>query len=190
MRSQHNQELAALHEQLERSLGGAPPTRPVPLQQAAEAAGEQQGQVAQIALEAQVRLNHTPQQQQSNSHQRLREELACAYQVFAMLRWEDSIHTHITCKVPGVPGAEDTFLISPYGLMWDEITACTLVEVRTNGDIVDGGTTGLGINPGSFKLHSALHTISRESDIAWVMHAHYRACCHKAYYLYLPLPTT
>ena len=65
--------------------------------------------------------------------------------------------------------------------MWDAITACTLAEVRANGDIVDGGTTGLRTNPGSFKLHSALRTLSRESDIAWVMHTHYRACVAVSY---------
>ena len=73
----------------------------------------------------------------------LRIELAAAYRVFAMLGWEHVIHTHITAKVPD-QGEGECFLINPYGYMFDEITASSLVKVRANGDIVDPGPTGLG----------------------------------------------
>ena len=55
----------------------------------------------------------------------LRVELAAAYQVFATLGWTHLIHTHITVKAPG----EDQFLINPFGLLWEEITASTSTSV-------------------------------------------------------------
>eukprot|EP00750_Incisomonas_marina_P008635 INCI15561.2.p1 GENE.INCI15561.2~~INCI15561.2.p1 ORF type:complete len:290 (+),score=45.61 INCI15561.2:176-1045(+) len=109
----------------------------------------------------------------------LRVELAAAYRVFAMLGWTHLIHTHITVKVPAdalLPNAraEDHFLVNPYGLLWHEITASSLVKVLADGGVVDNGSTGYGINPAGFKIHSALHTSARglRGDIVWTMHTH------------------
>lgn len=96
----------------------------------------------------------------------LRVELAAAYQVFATLGWTHLIHTHITVKAPG----EDQFLINPFGLLWEEITASSLVKVDAAGEILDQGSTNYGINPAGFRIHSAIHTSSRQSK--WVVHIH------------------
>lgn len=104
----------------------------------------------------------------------LRVDLAAAYRVFAQHGWTHSIHTHITVKCPG---AEELFLINPYGLLWEEITASSLVKVRANGAVVDNGSTDLGINPAGFKIHSAIHTSPRGragGDVLWTMHTHAR----------------
>lgn len=96
----------------------------------------------------------------------LRVELAAAYQVFATLGWTHLIHTHITVKAPG----ENQFLINPFGLFWEEITASSLVKVNADGQVLDQGSTDLGINPAGFKIHSAIHTSERKAK--WVMHIH------------------
>lgn len=96
----------------------------------------------------------------------LRDELAAAYRVFAMLGWTHLIHTHITVKAPG----EDQFLINAFGLLWEEITPDSLVKVNAEGEIIDQGSTDYGINPAGFKIHSAIHTSERADK--WVMHIH------------------
>ena len=97
----------------------------------------------------------------------LRVELAAAYRVFAMLGWTHLIHTHITANVPGEKGR---YLINPYGLLWEEITASSLIKVDADGEIVDQGSTECPINPAGFKIHSAIHTSERAAN--WVMHIH------------------
>ena len=94
-------------------------------------------------------------------------DLAAAYQVFAMFGWTHLIHTHITAKVPG---DEDHFLINRLGLLWEEITASSLVKVDADGGIIDHGSTESTINPAGFKIHSAIHLSERAAD--WIMHFH------------------
>lgn len=114
----------------------------------------------------------------------LRVTLAAAYRVFAMHGWVHAIHTHITVKVPEADGRdegkedyvrEELFLINPYGLSWEEITASSLIKVKADGGIVDQGSTNMPINPAGFKIHSAVHTSARGKrggDIVWTMHTH------------------
>ncbi|MDF1658260.1 MAG: class II aldolase/adducin family protein [Verrucomicrobiales bacterium] len=106
------------------------------------------------------------QSQVSEEEWALRVELAAAYQVFAMLGWTHLIHTHITVKAPG----DNQFLINPFGLLWEEITASSLIKVDAAGQILDQGSTDYGINPAGFKIHSAIHTSERRSK--WVIHIH------------------
>lgn len=119
---------------------------------------------------------------------KLRVTLAAAYRVFAMHGWVHAIHTHITVKVPEANGRdkgkeddvmdeeeEELFLINPYGLSWEEITASSLIKVKADGGIVDQGSTNMPINPAGFKIHSAVHTSARGKrggDILWTMHTH------------------
>ncbi len=102
----------------------------------------------------------------SEEEWKLREELASAYRVFAKLGWTHLIHTHITVQAPG----ENQFLINPFGILWEEITAESLVKVDAEGNIIDQGSTDYGINPAGFKIHSAIHTSERQAK--WVMHIH------------------
>ena len=70
-------------------------------------------------------------------------DLAAAYQVFAMFGWTHLIHTHITAKVPG---DKDHFLINRLGLLWEEITASSLVKVDADGGIIYHGSIESTIN--------------------------------------------
>lgn len=92
-----------------------------------------------------------------------REELACLYRVFDRLGWHELIYNHITLRVPG---RHDHFLINPFGLMYREITASSLVKVDLEGRAVDGGP----FNPAGFIVHAAVHRA--RADAACVMHTH------------------
>lgn len=94
----------------------------------------------------------------------LRGDLAAHYRLFHHFRMTDLIYTHISARVSGT---EEHFLINAYGLMFDEITASSLVDVE--GSILDD-TTGLEINPGGFTIHSAVY--KPRPDITCVMHSH------------------
>jgi ribulose-5-phosphate 4-epimerase/fuculose-1-phosphate aldolase len=96
----------------------------------------------------------------------VRVDLAACYRLFHHFRMTDLIFTHLSARVPG---EEEHFLINPYGLLFDEITASSLVKVDMEGKVI-GDATGLGINPGGFTIHSAVHMA--RPDIACVMHSH------------------
>jgi ribulose-5-phosphate 4-epimerase/fuculose-1-phosphate aldolase len=96
-----------------------------------------------------------------------RVDLAAAYRLVALFGWDDLIFTHISARVPG---PEHHFLINPYGLMFDEITASSLVKVGLDGKKVMEST--YDINPAGFTIHSAIHA-ARE-DALCVMHLHTR----------------
>lgn len=95
-----------------------------------------------------------------------RVSLAACYRLFAHFRMTDLIYNHISARVPGHEGQ---FLINAYGLMYDEISASSLVKVDVDGNIIED-STGMGINPGGFTIHSAVH--QARADIACVMHTH------------------
>ena len=98
----------------------------------------------------------------------LRVDLAACYRLVAMYGWSDLVFTHITARVPG---PEHHFLINPYGLMFDEITASSLVKVDQQcNKIID---SPFPVNPAGFVIHSAVHE-ARE-DITCVLHTHTRA---------------
>ena len=96
---------------------------------------------------------------------RLRIDLAACYRLVAMFGWDDLIFTHISARLPG---PEHHFLINPYGLMFDEITASSLVKVDLEGRKL--GDSPHEINPAGFTIHSAIHA-ARE-DAACVLHVH------------------
>src|ERR1700751_4654353 len=95
----------------------------------------------------------------------VRTDLAAAYRAVAMHGWDDLIFTHISARVPG---PEHHFLINPYGLMFEEITASSLVKIDVEGNkIVD---SPFPVNAAGFTIHSALH-MNRE-DAGCVMPLH------------------
>jgi len=98
----------------------------------------------------------------------IRCELAALYRMVALRGWDDMIFTHISARVPG---PEHHFLINPYGLFFEEITASSLVKVDLDGNIV--ADTEYAINPAGFTIHSAIHA-ARE-DALFVMHLHTNA---------------
>jgi ribulose-5-phosphate 4-epimerase/fuculose-1-phosphate aldolase len=98
----------------------------------------------------------------------VRVELAACYRLAEHFRMSDLIYTHITAKVPGEPGH---FLINPYGYLWEEITASSLVKIDVEGNKVCDSPNR--VNPAGFTIHSAIHRA--RSDAPWVMHTHTRA---------------
>jgi len=98
----------------------------------------------------------------------LRCELAACYRLVAAYGWSDLVFTHISARIPG---PEHHFLINPYGLMFDEITASSLVKVDQQcNKLID---SPFPVNPAGFVIHSAVHA-ARE-DIQCVLHTHTRA---------------
>lgn len=101
----------------------------------------------------------TPEERQ------IRRDLAAAYRLVAMQGWDDMIFTHLSARVPG---PDHHFLINPYGLLFEEITASNLVKIDLNGAKV--ADSPYDVNPAGFTIHSAVH-MARE-DAQCVMHLH------------------
>lgn len=97
----------------------------------------------------------------------LRIQLAAAYRLIDQFRMSDLIETHLSVRLPGV---EDHFLLNPYGLMFHEITASSLVKVDLAGNVV--GHSDWSVNPAGFVIHSAIHNGCK--DLVCVMHTHSR----------------
>jgi ribulose-5-phosphate 4-epimerase/fuculose-1-phosphate aldolase len=95
----------------------------------------------------------------------VRVDLAAAYRAVAMFGWDDLVFTHISARVPG---PDHQFLINPYGLMFEEITASSLVKVDLKGEKVM--ESPFEINPAGFTIHSAVH--EARDDAHCVMHLH------------------
>ena len=97
-------------------------------------------------------------------------DLAACYRLVAMYGWDDLIFTHISARVPG---PEHHFLINPYGLFFDEITASNLVKIDLSGQAVE--PTPYLVNPAGFVIHSAIH--GAREDAHCVLHTHTKAGC-------------
>src|SRR2546423_7922227 len=104
-------------------------------------------------------------QQVSAAEWDVRVNLAAAYRLVALHGWDDLVFTHVSARVPG---SEHHFLINPYGMMFEEITASSLVKIDLGGrKIMDSPHE---INPAGFTIHGCIHA-ARE-DVASVMHIH------------------
>ena len=101
----------------------------------------------------------------SDEEWQVRVHLAAAYRLVAHYGWDDLIFTHLSARVPG---PEHHFLINPYGMMFEEITASSLVKINLQGEIVM--PSSYFINPAGFTIHSAVHA-ARE-DARCVIHLH------------------
>ena len=95
---------------------------------------------------------------------RARVDLAAAYRLIALFGWDDLIFTHVTVKVPG----SDHFLINPYGLAFEEITASSLVKIDLAGNKVMDSPHP--VNPAGFVIHGCIH--EARHDAGCVMHTH------------------
>ncbi len=98
----------------------------------------------------------------------VRVALAACYRLIAHFGMDDLVFTHISARVPGRP---DHFLINPYGMMFHEITASSLVKIDHEGDIVED--TGYPVNKAGFVIHSAIH--AARPEVNCVLHTHTRA---------------
>jgi len=97
----------------------------------------------------------------------LRCKLAAVYRLIDLHGWTQGIYNHVTARV-----SQDTehFLLNPFGMMYNEVTASSLVKVNMQGDVVEEGTTNFGVNQAGFMLHSAIH--AARPDIKCVVHLH------------------
>ncbi len=103
--------------------------------------------------------------QVSEAEWQARVDLAAAYRLVALYGWDDLIFTHISARVPG---ADDHFLLNPYGMMFEEVTASSLLKIDLAGNkVIDSPHF---VNPAGFTIHSAVHE-ARE-DALCVMHLH------------------
>src|ERR1700761_982824 len=101
----------------------------------------------------------------SEAEWKARVNLAALYRLVALYGWDDMVDTHISARIPG---PDHHFLINPYGMFFDEITASSLVKIDLDGNIIQ--ETPYRINPAGFTIHSAIHA-ARE-DAQYVMHLH------------------
>ncbi|MCG8383355.1 MAG: class II aldolase/adducin family protein [Gammaproteobacteria bacterium] len=99
-----------------------------------------------------------------------RVELAACYQLTAMYGWTDMVGTHISARIPG---PEDHFLLNPYGMLFEEITASSLIKVDMEGNVI--GDSDYPTNPAGFVIHSAIHM--HFPELTCVMHTHTPAGC-------------
>ena len=104
-------------------------------------------------------------EQVSPEEWQVRNDLACAYRLVAHFGWDDLVFTHLSARVPG---AEHHFLINPYDLMFEEITASSLVKIDVAGNPVL--PTPHDVNPAGFTIHSAVHMA--RADAHCVIHLH------------------
>jgi ribulose-5-phosphate 4-epimerase/fuculose-1-phosphate aldolase len=95
----------------------------------------------------------------------VRVDLAAAYRLVSLFGWDDLVFTHISARVPG--GAHH-FLINPYGMLFEEITASSLVKIDLDAKILLD--TGYPVNPAGFTIHSAIHEV--RADAGCVLHLH------------------
>ena len=94
-----------------------------------------------------------------------RVDLAATYRLVALYGWDDLIYTHISARIPG---PEHHFLINPYGLLFEEITASSLVKIDLLGNKVD--ESPYPVNPAGFTIHSAVHAVRHDAQC--VLHTH------------------
>ena len=106
-------------------------------------------------------------EQVTEAEWKARVDLAAAYRLVALYGWDDLIFTHISARVPG---PDHHFLLNPYGMMFEEVTASSLVKIDLKGNKVMDSPHF--INPAGFTIHSAVHE-ARE-DALCVMHLHTR----------------
>ena len=118
---------------------------------------------------ANLKFKSTPLRERVSQEEcQLRVDLAAAYQLAALYKWTDLIYTHFSARLIG----QDEFLINPYGLMFDEVTASSLVKIDHHGKVLDDPTDS-GYNAAGFVIHGCVH--EARPEIACVIHTHTRA---------------
>src|SRR5690554_997243 len=99
-----------------------------------------------------------------------RVHLAACYRLMPMFGMSDLVYNHITARIPDT---DDELLINPYGFMYEEITASSLIKINLKGEILDNPHTDHGLNEAGYVIHSAVH--GARHDVGCVIHTHSRA---------------
>ena len=100
----------------------------------------------------------------------LRVDLAACYRLLARYGMTDLIYHHVTVRVPG---PEHHILINPYGMLYEEITASSLIKVDLAGNVIDKPDHGYSVNAAGYIIHSAIH--EARADVQCIIHTHTRA---------------
>lgn len=106
---------------------------------------------------------YSPQEQQA------RINLAACYRLMPLFGMSDLVYNHITARIPGT----EDILINPYGFMYEEITASSLIKITVEGAVLDNPHTDMDVNQAGYVIHSAVH--GARSDVGCVIHTHSRA---------------
>ncbi|XP_023339341.1 protein hu-li tai shao isoform X1 [Eurytemora carolleeae] len=103
----------------------------------------------------------------AKGEKQLRCKLAAVYRLIDLHGWTQGIYNHVTARI-----SQDTehFLLNPFGVLYNEVTASSLVKVNMQGETVEEGTTNFGVNKAGFVLHSAIH--AARPDIKCIIHLH------------------
>ena len=106
-----------------------------------------------------------PTTNMTDAERKARIDLAACYRLVALHGWDDLVFTHISARVPG---PQEHFLINPYGMLFEEITASSLLKVGLDGKKISGSP--YDINPAGFLIHSAIH--HARPEVHCVLHLH------------------
>ncbi|SAI28932.1 aldolase [Bordetella ansorpii] len=106
----------------------------------------------------------------SDAEWQVRVDLAACYRLIAVFGMSDLIYNHITARIPGT---DDELLINPYGMMYEEITASSLVRIDIEGNVLHNPYPEFGVNQAGYVIHSAVH--GARHDVGCVIHTHTRA---------------
>ncbi len=106
----------------------------------------------------------------SDEEWRIRCELAAMYRLTAIYGWTDMVFTHISSRLPDEDG-QTRFLLNPYGVFFEEMTATALLKVDVNGEVV--GETPFFSNPAGFTIHSAIHMARDDAHCVYHVHTPY-----------------
>lgn len=106
----------------------------------------------------------------SDAEWEARVNLAACYRLMPLFGMSDLVYNHITARVPGT---EDRILINPYGYMYEEITASSLITINVEGDVIFNPHDEYGVNRAGYVIHSAVH--KARHDVECVIHTHSRA---------------
>jgi ribulose-5-phosphate 4-epimerase/fuculose-1-phosphate aldolase len=101
---------------------------------------------------------------------RTRVDLAACYRLMPLFGMSDLVYNHITARIPGT---EDELLINPYGYMYEEVTASSLIKINVQGEVLDNPHADYGVNEAGYVIHSAVH--GARHDVGCVIHTHSRA---------------
>jgi ribulose-5-phosphate 4-epimerase/fuculose-1-phosphate aldolase len=112
---------------------------------------------------------HLPRNTSSEAW-KARQDCAAVYRLLAHFGMSDLVYNHVTLRIPG---ENDRFLINPFGWMYEEITASSLIVIDLAGNIIENPHTDVGINPAGYVIHSAVHAV--RPDAHCVIHTHTRA---------------
>ncbi|RTZ48078.1 class II aldolase/adducin family protein [Candidimonas sp. SYP-B2681] len=106
----------------------------------------------------------------SIEEQEARVNLAACYRLMPLFGMSDLIYNHITVRIPGT---DDELLINPYGFMYEEITASSLIKINLKGEVLENPNKDYSLNEAGYVIHSAVH--GARHDVGCVIHTHSRA---------------